>query len=172
MAHETSMAIDKLNQFKPDSIYLFPCISRKTYLEEDIEHEIKPFEQLAPTVGFLSQCEISSDCGVMNTLNAAYLTLGLKEFPPQEEKKYKDSAPFQLSPNAKRTAKLMHFMSQVARELELANLELEKNARVDFLTGALNRKAFNQYLEYELNKKPRYKTIVSIVMMDIDFLKI
>lgn len=171
MAQETYTAIDKLTRFQPDSIYLFPCISRKTFLEEDIEHEIKPFDKLAPTVGFLSQCEISSDCGAMNTLNAAYLTLGLKELSSKEAKKPLRPTPFHLSKNAKRTSKLMYFMSKVTNELELAYLELEKSSRVDFLTGALNRKAFNTHLDYELSKYDRYKSNASLIIMDIDFFK-
>jgi len=171
MAQETYTAIDKLTFFQPDSIYLFPCISRKTYLQEDIEHEIKPFEKLAPTVGFLSQCEISSHCGAMNTLNAAYLTLGLKEVSTKETKKPLEPSPFHLSPNAKRTSKLMYFMSKVTNELELANLQLEKSSKVDFLTGVLNRKAFNTHLEYELSKSVRYRRNASLIIMDIDFFK-
>ncbi|MFM5876944.1 diguanylate cyclase [Aeromonas veronii] len=171
MAQETCSAIDKLTRFQPDAIFLFPCISRKVYIEEDIEHEIKPFERLAPTVGFLSQCEISSDCGVMNTLNAAYLTLGLKELSSKEAKKPLGFTPFNISPNAKRTSKLMYFMSKVTSELELANQELEKISRVDFLTGTLNRKAFTTRVDYELSKSRRYKTDASLVIMDIDFFK-
>jgi hypothetical protein len=171
MAQETYTAINKLTRFQPDSIYLFPCISRKTFLEEDIEHEIKPFEKLAPTVGFLSQCEISSDCGAMNTLNAAYLTLALKELSQKEVKKPLEPMPFHLSKNAKRTSKLMYFMSKVTSELELANQELEKSSRVDFLTGALNRKTFNTHLDYELSKNDRYRANASLVIMDIDFFK-
>lgn len=171
MAQETCSAIDKLTRFQPDSIFLFPCISRKTYLKEDMEHEIKPFEKLAPTVGFLSQCEISSDCGSMNTLNAAYLTLGLKELSSKDAKKPLEPTPFYVSPNAKRTSKLMHFMSKVTSELELANQELEKSSRIDFLTGVLNRKAFNTHLDYELSKSSRYRTNSSLIIMDIDFFK-
>lgn len=171
MAQETYTAIDKLARFQPDSIFLFPCVSRKMFLEEDIEHEIKPFEKLAPTVGFLSQCEISSDCGVMNTLNAAYLTLALKESSLKEARRSLKPTPFHLSKNARRTSKLMCFMSKVANELELANLELEKSSRVDFLTGALNRKAFNTHLDYELSKSDRYRTSASLIIMDVDFFK-
>jgi diguanylate cyclase (GGDEF)-like protein len=136
-----------------------------------MEHEIKPFEKLAPTVGFLSQCEISSDCGSMNTLNAAYLTLGLKELSSKDAKKPLEPTPFYVSPNAKRTSKLMHFMSKVTSELELANQELEKSSRIDFLTGVLNRKAFNTHLDYELSKSSRYRTNSSLIIMDIDFFK-
>lgn len=170
MEQEVCQAISQLEGFIPDAIYLFPCISRKMYLQEDMDHEIRSFEKLAPSVGFLSQCEVSSDCGAENTLNAAYLTLGLKELPKSRDKQI-NSVDFQLSSNTKRMAKLMYFMSKITFDLEEANRELEIHTSTDFLTGALNRKAFYSQLEYEVSKFRRYETTFAIVMMDIDFFK-
>lgn len=56
-------------------------------------------------------------------------------------------------------------------ELELANIELEKLARFDALTGLYNRRAFNEYLEYLFKQMQRTKQQYAILLMDIDFFK-
>lgn len=55
--------------------------------------------------------------------------------------------------------------------LELANLELEKLAVTDGLTGAFNHRHFRTRLEEEFSRAKRYKTHLSCVMLDIDHFK-
>lgn len=171
MEREVCHAANMLSEFRPEAIYLFPCISRKTFLEEDMGHELKPFEDLAPSVGFFSQLEVSSDFGCSNILNAAYVTLGLKEISKQSNAAPRQNWDIKLSSNAQRTAKLMHFMSKVTEDLEHTNIELERSSRVDFLTGALNRKAFNHLFIEQLNRLIKHEKIASLIMMDIDHFK-
>jgi len=49
--------------------------------------------------------------------------------------------------------------------------ELEKQARIDYLTGVNNRRYFMQLAESELARTKRYNTHLSILMMDIDLFK-
>lgn len=55
--------------------------------------------------------------------------------------------------------------------LELANLELEKLAITDGLTGASNHRHFRTRLEEEFSRAKRYKTPLSCIMLDIDHFK-
>ena len=55
--------------------------------------------------------------------------------------------------------------------LELANLELEKLAVTDGLTGAYNHRHFRTRLEEEFSRAKRYKTPLSCIMLDIDHFK-
>lgn len=55
--------------------------------------------------------------------------------------------------------------------VELANLELEKLAITDGLTGAYNNRHFRTRLDEEFNRAKRYGTPLSCIMMDIDHFK-
>lgn len=48
---------------------------------------------------------------------------------------------------------------------------ISRQARTDALTGLANRRAFNQFLEEEINRAGRYNRSFSIVMMDLDGFK-
>lgn len=54
---------------------------------------------------------------------------------------------------------------------ELANLELEKLAITDGLTGAFNHRHFRARLDDEFNRAKRYNSPLSCIMLDIDYFK-
>lgn len=56
-------------------------------------------------------------------------------------------------------------------ELRLANTKLEALAKTDALTGIGNRLSFDQFLLEELQRTARYRTPLSLVLMDIDHFK-
>lgn len=49
--------------------------------------------------------------------------------------------------------------------------EIRELAVHDALTGLYNRREFNRFLEYELDRSRRYKRLLSFVLMDIDYFK-
>lgn len=56
-------------------------------------------------------------------------------------------------------------------ELELANNELEKLIRFDFLTGLHNRREYTEFIEYLYMQFKRNHLSYSVLMMDIDYFK-
>jgi len=48
---------------------------------------------------------------------------------------------------------------------------LHKLSSTDELTGIFNRRAFNQSIESEIKRAVRFKTKLSVIMMDVDFFK-
>jgi diguanylate cyclase (GGDEF)-like protein/PAS domain S-box-containing protein len=50
-------------------------------------------------------------------------------------------------------------------------IELKTQARVDYLTGADNRRSLNEKLNHEFNRSQRYKRPCSLLMIDIDNFK-
>ncbi len=54
---------------------------------------------------------------------------------------------------------------------ELLQIELERQAHIDYLTGVSNRRHFMEQAELELNRSIRYGNTLSIFMMDIDYFK-
>lgn len=65
---------------------------------------------------------------------------------------------------------VMITVRDAARQHALIN-ELNSLASTDPLTGALNRRSFYKVAERELERKTRYKTPVSVMMIDIDHFK-
>lgn len=57
------------------------------------------------------------------------------------------------------------------RQIEAKNSELEEQSLTDALTRVKNRRAFDQVLPEELARASRYKTPVSLLMVDIDAFK-
>lgn len=56
-------------------------------------------------------------------------------------------------------------------ELEKANIELERIAQVDGLTGIANRRHFDEILELEWKKMERENKPLSLLLLDIDYFK-
>ncbi len=60
---------------------------------------------------------------------------------------------------------------EVKQKLEAANNELRRLSTLDSLTGVLNRRTFDEKLQYEWRRVPRETEYISLVMIDIDFFK-
>lgn len=59
----------------------------------------------------------------------------------------------------------------IYQQLEAANKELQNLTLMDELTRIPNRRAFYQYIEYMLNNPSKKDSIVSLIMIDIDYFK-
>jgi diguanylate cyclase (GGDEF)-like protein len=62
-------------------------------------------------------------------------------------------------------------LEQYRRQLEAANAELTAVSRTDALTGAYNRRAFDQRLAEELERATRYRQPLSLLLLDVDRFK-
>ncbi len=60
---------------------------------------------------------------------------------------------------------------EVKIELEKANAELRRLSQLDALTGILNRRVFDETLEYECRRVTRESDYISVIMLDIDDFK-
>lgn len=69
------------------------------------------------------------------------------------------------------TTRLEQEVRQRTAELEEANLQLSDLATTDALTGALNRRRFNEILELEAGRHARQKTPLAFCMIDLDHFK-
>ncbi|MEI7843834.1 MAG: sensor domain-containing diguanylate cyclase [Gallionellaceae bacterium] len=67
-----------------------------------------------------------------------------------------------------------HVLQAVVRDIterKQYELELERQAHLDYLTSLNNRRHFMHLAEVELSRSVRYKNSLSLFMMDIDFFK-
>lgn len=62
-------------------------------------------------------------------------------------------------------------LGKYIKELKTANVRLEEMATFDMLTGAYNRRRFEQYIKSSVDIKLKYKSDFSIIMFDIDYFK-
>jgi len=63
------------------------------------------------------------------------------------------------------------FVSTLSNERDYLQIELEKKAHVDYLTGVSNRRHFMEKANLDLHRAVRYGSPLSILMLDIDFFK-
>ncbi len=61
--------------------------------------------------------------------------------------------------------------SQLYKQLQVANRELQRLATLDGLTGVANRRRFDQYLDDEWQQMTRENLPLSLILCDIDFFK-
>jgi two-component system, chemotaxis family, response regulator WspR len=64
------------------------------------------------------------------------------------------------------------FLHESQQKLSEANIELQKLASLDGLTGIPNRRRFDEALQIELLRAQRMQSSLSLLMCDIDFFKI
>jgi two-component system chemotaxis family response regulator WspR len=62
-------------------------------------------------------------------------------------------------------------LSESQQQLKEANIELQRLNNVDGLTGASNRKHFNEYIETEWKRAAREQSPLSVLMVDVDDFK-
>ncbi|MCE3264862.1 MAG: diguanylate cyclase response regulator [Pseudoduganella sp.] len=63
------------------------------------------------------------------------------------------------------------FLRESQQKLAAANVELQKLAALDALTGIANRRRFDENLVLEWQRGQREKTPLSLLMVDVDFFK-
>ena len=70
-----------------------------------------------------------------------------------------------------REKELLHLVEQRTQELEHTNEMLRQMSYLDALTGAYNRRRFNEVLDVEWRRAYRTRSHFSIIMIDIDLFK-
>ncbi|MGE3275349.1 MAG: diguanylate cyclase [Vicinamibacterales bacterium] len=70
-----------------------------------------------------------------------------------------------------RTRELEHQLDDRNRQLEDANKSLRRLATLDGLTGIANHRHFREFLDVEWRRALRDRSVLSILMIDIDYFK-
>lgn len=63
-------------------------------------------------------------------------------------------------------------LQELAKQLEMANKQLQELASLDGLTGVANRRRFDEYLDLEWRRLAREKLPLSLILGDIDCFKL
>ncbi len=118
-----------VSQSPVESIFIYSCMARKRLLGKDIEVELFPLNELAPTVGFFTNGEFFHNNGHENELlNQTMTIVALSESPSvtpgqlasEKEPSQEDSLT---------VAALSHLISVTSNELQELNEDLELRVR-------------------------------------------
>lgn len=170
-----------MRSFAPEAIFLYTCGCRRFLMQEEVEIETLPFQEIAPTMGFYTYGEFFGRGNPLHLLNSAMVAVGMREGEPHEKTAYpkKHWEDIQISQvddpyvnkHIRVIAHLMHFINVVTSELEQVNSELELLSITDRLTQVYNRVKLDSVLNHEINYANRYESDFSIILIDIDHFK-
>jgi diguanylate cyclase (GGDEF)-like protein len=170
-------------EFQPDAIFLYTCICRRFLMQNDINLETRPFDEIAPTTGFYTYGEIYGCGNEVRLLNSTMLVIGMREGDKKNKASvnqictvFDEPIPLENDPFANKhsliISRLVHFINKVTEELEEVNKEITKLSEIDKLTQIYNRLKLDASLQSEIFNSKKYNTIFSVILMDLDYFKL
>jgi diguanylate cyclase (GGDEF)-like protein len=168
--------------FQPDAIFLYACICRRFLMQNDVNLETRPFENISPTVGFYTYGEFYGCGNELELLNSTMVVVGMREGEKPQNWNYRDKLQCynaikskDMDPYANKhnriVSGLLHFINVMSAELEQVNKKLTKISEIDKVTQIYNRLKLDDIFQYEIEHCERDKMKFSIILMDIDNFK-
>lgn len=130
---ESQKIFQECQMIPAESIFVYSCIARKTFLGKNIEMELKPLSKIAPTVGFFTYGELYSGQNRYEMLNITSTLLVLSENKKIIHKNLTYNTKKRLSLS---TTALIHLVDNV-----ISKLERESNEKENTIAN------LNQYLK-------------------------
>lgn len=124
-----SKSFDSYENFKDtpiESMFIYSCVARKSFLEEDLEYELSVLNSIAPTVGFFTYGEFFHSFKTSELLNTTTTVLTLsesKKINPIKNKITKNSS------KTKSIKALSNLVSITIEELEIYKKTLEERVQ-------------------------------------------
>lgn len=178
---ETNQVLRNLEQFNPDTVFLYSCGVRRLLMQDVAHIETEAFRNLGPCGGFYTYGEIYSDESHSQLFNGTLVAVGLKE---AQLKVTEDNEPIRsiqtpnldaFDPYAKQHSKIISRMLNLTRaitaDLEVSNKALFERSITDNLTQLHNRGELDRLLFKEIERSKRYVLPLSIIMIDLDNFK-
>ncbi len=169
---------DALRAYPAQAAFIYSCVSRKWILGQDINVEIAPIANLAPTAGFFAYGEYftHSDLGKCLFFSQTMTVLTLAELDKPEAAVLADQLkPLITAEESKqlKTLRVLHrLVERSAHEIEIINHKLSEMAHEDFLTGLFNRRHFDQQFTAEFRRAQRSGEPLSLILLDVDAFKL
>ncbi len=173
---------DELSEFRPEAIFLYTCACRRFLMQNDVEMETLPFEEVAPTAGFYTYGEFLGQGSHISHYNSTMLVVSMREGEPKQpvavittdqtaKTSPADKPDLYKDQHIRVVSQLIHFIETITVELEDRNRELMHLAITDKLTGLFNRAKLDQVLDEEIIRHNRYGKEFCVIMADIDDFK-
>lgn len=171
-----------LNDFCPEAILIYCCMSRRMLMGDDMaELEFDFYENICPSATWAhGYGEVLHADGLRGFLNASLVAIGMREGAPNTANKknpeefyskhlsiYKDQRDDGFLPLSIR---LVNFLESTTDDLRDAVDQLFKVASMDELTQIYNRRALNHFMKNFIEKLSGYNGI-AVMMVDVDHFK-
>lgn len=161
----------KYLEFAPESIAIFSCAARRTFWgDNEVNKELKPFQQIASTYGFYTSSEFQRTNNEVIQHNVTLAIAAMREGTVVDNFDVsKIETDTDIQGGASMINRLANFIQASTEELEDAIQQLEKMAISDGMTGLLNRKEIQKRVTEAISNNVDGK--ISLIMMDIDDFK-
>ena len=161
---------------KPETLFIYSCVSRKWVLGEDILMDLNAVKGLGPCAGGYCYGEYYiHENGNTFMFSQTQTVLTLSEEELKEEREDHTGPGFsEIREESRqfRTMRVLHRLVETStREIESINRELVSLSRMDSLTGLANRRYFDTKLKQELKRHSRSKSPLSLILIDVDYFK-
>ncbi len=181
--------LQTIRQQPVESIFVYSCVARRSFLQESAQIETLPLQTIAPTAGFFTSGEFFHVDNSNQLLNNTMTTMTLSE-PGSIKKNSKPQRNIDIHPepvNAQITTTVDNVttrnigilraltclvntvtseLNERTSELQMANEQLQYTSMHDALTGLYNRGYFEQQLIQLEAASP------GIIICDVDGLKL
>jgi len=174
LATGAQLTHEEVRSFKPQTIFVYSCVSRKWILGTDIAVELSSLEDIAPSSGFFCYGEyFSHESGRPYFFSQTMTVLSLSEGDSDKTAVTENEYDPRLEESRQfRTMRVLHRLVETStREIESMNRELAKLASKDSLTGLVNRRLFDETFAREIKRQNRSGAPMSLLLVDIDFFK-
>lgn len=163
---------EMLRQFEPEAVFLYSCITRKSFWNYYVNKELEPFERIVPTAGFYTYGEFIRKGGMILSHNATMVATGMREgpgagHPAPEVQPEEETVHGQMS----MLLRLVNFIQATTKDLEEANGQLAEMADRDGLTKLYNRRKIEKMIRENIQKAYGEHRPVSGMLLDIDHFK-
>lgn len=163
---------EMLRQFEPEAVFLYSCITRKSFWNYYVNKELEPFERIVPTAGFYTYGEFIRKGGMILSHNATMVATGMREgpgagHPAPEVQQEEETVHGQMS----MLLRLVNFIQATTKDLEEANGQLAEMADRDGLTKLYNRRKIEKMIRENIQKAYGEHRPVSGMLLDIDHFK-
>ena len=159
--------------FVPEGVVVFSCVSRRAFLRNDMQADLDFFHQMdVPSAGIYTYGEISRIGRRVEVLNVTMVSVSFREGPADGSMKLReDYTPPALRDSLSFVQRMARFIEATTKELEEANVKLERIAAQDRLTELFNRGEMEKILRNEMDSPLVKLRPLSVVMLDLDNFK-
>lgn len=157
-------------------IFVYSCVARKILLNNAIEQETLPLNDLSPANGFFTYGELVHYNGKSAFLNQTltYVALSEKDITrttPSKIPSHETSKDYSEYFKDIILQSVINLTTKLTIELEETTKRFKDMAEHDQLTGLFNRHAGARILKEEMSRSKRHNESFSIALLDLDFFK-
>ena len=167
----------QMQAFSPDAIFMYTCVCRRFLMQDEVDLETLPFNQIAPTAGFYTFGEFFAKENRKSLLNSSLVSVGFREGESQglksldvvQKSSVREDDPYMKQHN-RILSRLLYFIGELTKEQEsdkkrLKNLIEQKNrfmgiAAHDLRNPLGNIQGFAELLQSNSAKVAEYSSVI------------